>query len=166
MKMKRMVTLAMLTGVSLILFIIELRIPNLLPIPGVKLGLANIVTVYAVFRYRPQETALMVAARILLGAMFSGNLSALIYSACGAFCCLVGMLLLRKILPEKQIWLCSIIGAMFHNCGQIAAAVAVMRTFSVAAYLPLLLVSGSLAGLFTGLTAQFLLKRIQPMQKG
>ena len=53
MKMKRMVTLAMLTGVSLILFIIELRIPNLLPIPGVKLGLANIVTVYAVFRYRP-----------------------------------------------------------------------------------------------------------------
>ena len=82
------------------------------------------------------------------------------------FRCLLGMLLLRKILPEKQIWLCSIIGAMFHNCGQIAAAVAVMRTFSVAAYLPLLLVSGSLAGLFTGLTAQFLLKRIQPMQKG
>ena len=161
MKMKRMVTLAMLTGVSLILFIIELRIPNLLPIPGVKLGLANIVTVYAVFRYCPQETALMVTARILLGAMFSGNLSALIYSACGAFCCLVGMLLLRKILPEKQIWLCSVIGAMFHNFGQICAAVCVMGSLSVAAYLPILLVTGSIAGALTGLTAQLLLQKLR-----
>ena len=154
MKMKRMVTLAMLTGVSLILFIIELRIPNLLPIPGVKLGLANIVTVYAVFRYRPQETALMVTARILLGAMFSGTPSALLYSAAGAVCCLLGMLVLRHILPEKQIWLCSVIGAMLHNIGQITAAVIIMRSFGVIAYLPLLLVTGSLAGVFTGICAR------------
>lgn len=159
MNTKRLVMLGLLTGLSLILFIIELRIPNLLPIPGVKLGLANIVTVYAVFRFTAKETALIVCARILLGAMFSGNLSALIYSACGAVCCLLGMLLLRRILPQKQIWLCSIIGAMLHNIGQICAAVAVMRSVSVVAYLPILLVTGSAAGLFTGLTAQFIVSR-------
>lgn len=161
MKTKRIVLLGLLTGLALILFIIELRIPNPFPIPGVKLGLANIVTVYAVFRFKPQETALIVAARVLLGAMFSGNLSALLYSAAGAVCCLLGMLLLRRVLPEKQLWLCSVIGAMFHNIGQIAAACAVMDSLSVIAYLPMLLLTGSAAGLFTGLTAQLLLSRMR-----
>ena len=161
MKIRKLTELALLSSVALIIFVIELRIPNPFPIPGVKLGLANIVTVYAVFRYRPSETAMIVAVRLLLGAMFSGNPSALLYSAAGAICCLLGMLALRKILPEKQIWLCSIIGAMLHNTGQIAAAVIIMRSFGVIAYLPVLLVTGSLAGAFTGLCAQFLLNRIK-----
>ena len=158
MSTKKTVLLGLLTGISLILFIVEMRIPNPFPIPGVKLGLANIVTVYAVFRFRAQETALIVAARVLLGAVFSGNLSALLYSTAGAVCCLLGMLLMRRILPQEQLWLCSIIGAMFHNIGQIAAACAVMGSLSVIAYLPLLLLTGSAAGLFTGLTAQLILR--------
>ena len=161
MKIKRLTELALLSAVALIIFVIELRIPNPFLIPGVKLGLANIVTVYAVFRYQPSETALIVAVRLLLGAMFSGNPSALLYSAAGAICCLLGMLLLRHVLPEKQIWLCSVIGAMLHNLGQIMAAVCIMQSFSVIAYLPLLLVTGSLAGAFTGICAQLLLKRIK-----
>ena len=161
MNIRRMTELALLSAVALIIFVIELRIPNPFPIPGVKLGLANIVTVYAVFRYRPSETAMIVVVRLLLGAMFSGNPSALLYSAAGAIACLCGMLLLRRILPEKQIWLCSVIGAMLHNIGQITAAVIIMRSFSVAAYLPILLVTGSLAGAFTGLCTQLLLNRIK-----
>ena len=166
MNTRRIVTLSMLTGIALIIFILELRLPNLLPIPGVKLGLANIITVYAVFRFTPKETALIVTARVLLGAVFSGNPSALIYSAAGAFCCLLGMIALRGVLPAERIWLCSVIGAMLHNTGQIAAACAVMRSVSVAAYLPVLLVTGTIAGLFTGLTAQFLLKRMQGERGG
>ena len=161
MNIRRLTELALLSSVALIIFVIELRIPNPFPIPGVKLGLANIVTVYAVFRFRPSETAMIVAVRLLLGAMFSGNPSALLYSAAGAVCCLFGMLALRKILPEKQIWLCSVIGAMLHNIGQITAAVILMQSISVIAYLPLLIVTGSLAGLFTGLCAQYLLHRIK-----
>ena len=84
MNIRRLTELALLSAVALIIFVIELRIPNPFPIPGVKLGLANIVTVYAVFRYRPSETAMIVTVRLLLGAMFSGNLSALLYSAAGA----------------------------------------------------------------------------------
>ena len=161
MNIRRMTELALLSSAALIMFVIELRIPNPFPVPGVKLGLANIVTVYAVFRYRPSETAMIVTVRLLLGAMFSGNPSALLYSAAGAVACLLGMLALRRILPEKQIWLCSVIGAMLHNIGQITAAVLIMRGFGVAAYLPILLVTGSLAGLFTGLCAQLLLGRMR-----
>lgn len=161
MNIRKMTELALLSSVALIIFIIELRIPNPFPIPGVKLGLANIVTVYAVFRYRPSETAMIVTVRLLPGAIFSGNPSALLYSAAGAACCLLGMLALRRILPEKQIWLCSVIGAMLQNIGQITAAVILMRSIGVIAYLPLLLVTGSLAGLFTGLCAQLLLSRIK-----
>jgi len=151
--------LGLLTAAALILFIVELRFPSIIPVPGIKLGLANIVTVYAVFRFTPVETAMTVFARVLLGAMFSGNFSALIYSASGAFFCLLGMLALRHILPEKQIWLCSVIGAMLHNIGQILAAAAVMRSWAVAAYLPILLAAGSVAGLMTGLAAQLILSR-------
>ena len=161
MYIRRLTELALLSSVALIIFVIELRIPNPFPIPGVKLGLANIVTVYAVFRYRPSETAMIVTVRLLLGAMFSGNPSALLYSTAGAITCLCGMLLLRRILPEKQIWLCSVIGAMLHNIGQITAAVIIMRSFGVVAYLPILLVTGSLAGAFTGVCTQLLLNRIK-----
>ena len=161
MNIRRLTELALLSSVALIIFVIELRIPNPFPIPGVKLGLANIVTVCAVFRCRPSETAMIVAVRLLLGAMFSGNPSALLYSAAGAAACLGGMLLLRHILPEKQIWLCSVIGAMLHNIGQITAAVIMMQSLGVIAYLPILLVTGSLAGAFTGLCAQLLLDRIK-----
>lgn len=161
MNIRRLTELAMLSAVALIIFVIELRIPNPFPIPGVKLGLANIVTVYAVFRCKPSETAMIVAVRLLLGAVFSGNPSALLYSAAGAISCLCGMLLLRGVLPEKQIWLCSVIGAMLHNLGQITAAVIIMRSFGVVAYLPLLLVTGSLAGAFTGICTQLLLGRIK-----
>ncbi len=161
MKAERMTELALLSAVSLIIFVVELHIPNPFPIPGMKLGLANVVTVYAVFRYSPSETALIVFVRLLLGAIYSGNPSALLYSAAGAVCCLIGMVLLRRFLPEKQVWLCSVVGAMLHNIGQIAAAVLITRSPGVITYLPILLSSGSLAGAFTGLCAQFLLSRLK-----
>ena len=81
MSAKRLAELAVLTAVSLIIFIIELQIPNPFPIPGIKLGLANIITVYAVYHYKPYEAVMIVAVRLLLGSVFSGNISALIYSA-------------------------------------------------------------------------------------
>lgn len=161
MKIHRLTELALLTATALIIFIAELRFPEILPIPGVKLGLANIITVYAVFHYQPGETAMLVTARLLLGAMFSGNASALLYSAAGAYLCLIGMLGVRHFVPEAYIWLCSVIGAILHNSGQLLAAVAVTRTTAVLSYFPVLLVAGSIAGLFTGICAQLLIKRFE-----
>ncbi len=161
MSTKKLTELALLTAVALIIFVVELRIPNLVPIAGVKLGLANIITVYAVFRYKPNETAMIVTARLLLGAMFSGTAVTLLYSASGAFLCLVGMLSLRNIIPKNWIWLCSITGAIFHNIGQIIMAVILMKTTAVLANLPILMISGCIAGAFTGLCAQLLLNRLE-----
>ena len=165
MKLHKLTELSLLTAVALIIFVVELHFPDILPLPGVKLGLANIITVFAVFRYRPHETFLLVASRVLLGTFFSGNPSALLYSAAGALLCLAGMLALRPLLSVRYLWLCSVIGAILHNTGQIAAACAVTGSFSVLSYLPFLLLTGSIAGLFTGLCAQAVTKRLDRMQR-
>lgn len=161
MKAKRIAELSVLTAVSLIIFIVELQIPNPFPIPGIKLGLANIITVFAVYHYKAYEVALIVTVRLLLGSVFSGNFMALIYSASGAFLCLIGMLLLKRMIDEKHIWIASVFGAVLHNTGQMIAAVIVTQTVEIVAYYPFLLVSGCLAGLFTGLCAQLIMPRIK-----
>lgn len=159
MNIRRLTQLSLLTAMALIIFVIELRFPNILPIPGVKLGLANIITVYAVYRFKAGETAMLVFVRILMGTIFSGNMTSLIYSASGAAFCLLGMLLICRIVPRNFIWLSSVLGAVLHNTGQILAAMLVMKTVSVIAYYPILLVSGCIAGFFTGMCAQLVLKR-------
>ncbi|MDE7138347.1 MAG: Gx transporter family protein, partial [Ruminococcus sp.] len=107
MSVRKITRLALLTAIALIIFIIEMRIPNLIQIPGVKLGLANIVTVYAVYHFTAKETFLILISRILLGSIFGGNISAIIYSLSGALLCFAGMTFLRHIIDEKYIWLCS-----------------------------------------------------------
>ena len=161
MNTKKLTQLGLLTTIALIIFIVELRIPNLAPIPGIKLGLANIVTVYAVYHCNAKETALILYARIILGSIFGGNMLALFYSLGGGTLCLIGMLFLRKVIDEKHIWICSVLGAVLHNIGQIFVAVYVMKTTTVISYLPFLMVSGCIAGVFTGLIAQILISRVR-----
>ena len=160
MKPRRIAELAVLCAVSLVIFIVELQIPNPFPIPGIKLGPANVVAVYAVYRYKPYEVMLLVTVRILLASVFSGNFMALIYSFSGSVLCLLGMLLLRRVIDEKHLWLASVFGAVLHNTGQIIAALIVLQTPSVIAYYPFLIVSGCLAGAFTGLAAQLVTARL------
>ena len=160
-KVKRLTELSVLTAVALIIFVVELQIPNPFPIPGIKLGLANIITVYAVYRYKPYEVAAITVVRLILGAVFAGNFAALIYSASGAALCLIGMLILRRFIDEKHIWISSVFGAILHNTGQMAAALIITQTPQLLAYYPFLLVSGCLAGAFTGLCAQIVISRLK-----
>ena len=164
MKIKRLTELALLTALALILFIVELRLPGLVPVPGVKLGLANIITVYAVYHYKASETAMLVVCRVFLGAFFGGSMLTLLYSLAGALLCLAGMLLLKRVIPEKQIWLCSAFGAVLHNIGQLAVACAVAGT-GMLAYFPFLLTAGCIAGAFTGGCAQLVLLRSRKEKK-
>ncbi len=161
---RRLTLLSLLTAAALIVFVIEQQIPNPLPVPGAKLGLANIFTVYAVFRFRPQEALGLVLTRVILGSLFGGTFlsPAMIFSLSGGLMCLGGMLLLRKILDERHIWLGSVYGALLHNTGQTIAAVFVMRTTAVIWYFPFLAVIGCAAGAFTGLTAQLIIDRTSP----
>ena len=150
----------MLTALALIIFTVELQLPTLAPIPGMKLGLANIVTVYAVYSFSAGETAMLVVVRVLLGALIAGNLMSLAYSLAGGLLCLAGMLLLRRVIDRKHIWVCSVLGAVLHNIGQTAIAVVLMQTRTVIAYLPFLLLSGCAAGALTGMAAQLVTGRM------
>ena len=161
MRTKRLTRDAMLAGVALIIFTIEAQIPPLTSIPGIKMGLANIITVYAAFAIGPADAAIILATRVLLGSVIAGNMSTLMYSAAGGLLCLAAMLGLRRMLTSSQLWVASVIGAAAHNVGQIAVAVAVTGTPALLAYLPVLLMSGMIAGLFTGLCAQALVKRLK-----
>ena len=161
MNTKHVTRLALLTTVALILFIVEAQIPPPVPVPGVKLGLANIVTVYAMFRYGPKDTLLILLARVLLGSMFAGTMMALLFSLAGGLLCWLVMIPLRRVLSERQIWICGILGAICHNIGQILVCIAVYQTTAVLVYLPVLMLSGIVTGLFTGLAAYFLQKGLR-----
>ena len=150
----------MLTAFALIIFTVELQLPTLAPVPGMKLGLANIITVYAVYSFSAGETAMVVTVRVLLGSLIAGNMVSLVYSLAGGLLCLAGMLLLRRVIDKKHIWVCSILGAVLHNIGQTAAAIVMMQTKTVIAYLPFLLVSGCIAGALTGMAAQLVVSRL------
>jgi heptaprenyl diphosphate synthase len=149
----------LLTAVALTIFLIEVQLP-VLPIPGAKLGLANIVTVYAVMALGPGDALLILLSRVFLGAVFSGQMSAFFYSLGGGLLCWAAMCGLKGIFTPKQIWLLSPISAMFHNVGQLLVAAGMLRSWAVFAWLPYLLLAGAAAGLFTGLAAQFLLERL------
>jgi heptaprenyl diphosphate synthase len=92
--------------------------------------------------------------RIFLGSLFTGQLVSFFYSLSGGLLCLIGMALLNRLLHGKSLWFVSICGAILHNIGQILAAMLVMQTLQVIWYLPFLLLSGCVTGLFTGLVAE------------
>ena len=159
MKTERMTRLALLTAFASVIFIVELQLPDLIAIPGIKAGLANIITVYALYKYTWQDAIFITLSRIIIGAIFSGNFSAILYSLSGAFFSLIVMICFMRIIPAKYVWLCSAVGGILHNVGQIAAAVAITGTSAIMSYLPFLILSGCIAGTFTGLCAGFAVNR-------
>ena len=130
-----------------------------MPLPGVKLGLANIVTVFTVFALSPKDGILVLSARIFLGAVFAGNFSTIFYSAAGGACAILVTIGLKKILKGNQLWVAGCLGAMAHSIGQMAMAVILLGTPSIIIYLPVMIVISIITGLFTGLCAQFLVNR-------
>lgn len=157
---RRLTRLALLTAIALTIFLIEAQLPAPIPVPGVKLGLANIVTVYAMYTLGPGDALLILVARVFLGAVFSGQMMTLFYSLGGGLLCWLALLALRRVLSREQLWLCSPLSAVCHNLGQLAVAAALLGTWTVLAYLPYLILAGAASGLFTGLCAQFLLRRL------
>lgn len=159
MKAKKLALMALLTAIALTIFMIEAQIPALVPVPGVKIGLANIVTVFAVFAIGPGEAAMILFARIFLGAVFAGNFSTIFYSGAGGLCAILVTILLRKLLTPSQLWVAGIMGAIAHSIGQMAMAMLITQTLSIIVYLPVLIAISIVTGLFTGLCAQFLINR-------
>ena len=140
----RITRLALLTAIALTIFMAEAQLP-VLPIPGVKLGLANIVTVYAMFALGPRDALLVLSSRVFLGAVFSGQMMTLFYSGAGGLLSWSMLALLRRPLGRERIWLASPVSALFHNLGQLLAAAGIARSWAVLAYLPYLVLAGCAA---------------------
>ena len=159
MKTRKLTLLALLTAIALTIFMVEAQIPALVPIPGIKLGLANIVTVFAVFALGPKDACLVLTARIFLGAVFAGNFSTIFYSAAGGALAIAVTIGLRRILTKKQLWVAGALGAVAHSLGQMVMAVLLTGTPGLIVYLPVMIAVSIVTGTFTGLCAQFLVNR-------
>jgi len=159
MKVRKLTLLALLSAIALTIFMVEAQIPPIVPLPGVKLGLANIVTVFTVFVLGAKEGIAVLFVRIFLGTVFAGNFSTIFYSAGGGICAIGVTILLKKLLTERQLWVAGCLGAIAHSVGQMAVAMTLLGTPSLIIYLPVMIVISIITGLFTGLCAQFLVNR-------
>ena len=155
MSTKKLTTLALYTTLSLAIYAVESAIPPLVPIPGMKLGLANIITLILLQRYSWKDASFVLVARILLSTLLFGQLLSLFYSLAGGFFSLLIMLLLNNLLQKRWVFLTGAAGGLAHNMGQLLVAFLLTATSGVLAYLPFLVLSGILTGLFTGLAASF-----------
>ena len=159
MDLKKLLQLALLTGVSMILFLVEAQIPPLVPVPGVKLGLPNIAVVFALYRLRTRTASAISLLRVALAALLFGSVLSLAYSAAGAVCSFAVMWLLRRS-GRFGCTGVSVAGAVVHNLAQIAAAALLLETASLTWYIPVLCLSGTIAGVCIGLLSALLIERI------
>ena len=157
-KTKRLVLLAMLTAVAMILSYVESLLPSV-GIPGVKMGLANIAVIFALFRFGWKEAAALSLVRAVLVSLLFGSVGAMLYSLAGAVLSLAVMALLRRIDRFSTVGV-SVAGGVAHNAGQILMAMLILQTKQLLGYLPVLAVSGIAGGVLTGLVAALLIRRI------
>ena len=158
---KQLTLCALLTAMALGLSYLENFFPLALaiPIPGVKLGLANIVTLFALYILGPVQALMILIARCFLGAVFAGNMNALIFSLLGGVTAMLMMILLSRF-RKLSVYGVSIGGAAAHNCGQVAAAIFTLGNTAPLYYLPILLCVALFTGALTGLIAACLFKAL------
>ena len=160
MRTSKITQIALLISFALIIHVLEAQIPPIVPVPGVKLGLSNIITVLALYLLKKREAVVVVLLRVFMSSVFSGSLSAFLYAMSGSLLSLCVMLPLSSVLPAKYMFLLSVLGAAAHNLGQILAAILITRIPYLIMYLPVLVLSGCIAGLFTGLSAALVFDRL------
>ena len=163
-KTRRLALMALLTAIALTIFVVEAQIPAPVPIPGVKLGLANIITLITMRLLGKREAGAVLLVRVLMGAMFAGSPSTLLFSAAGGALAYLLMCLLAERFGPDRLWIVSALAGIAHNAGQLLACALVVKTPGVFAYAPVLAASGVITGVFTGLAAQYLLKALKKVK--
>ena len=162
-RVKRVAYDAVFAALALSLFALEAYVPIPIPLPGVKLGLSNIVSLFAMFALGPVDALVILAMRIGLGSLFSGSLTGFLYSLAGGTACYLVTLILYFVLTERQIWVAGVFGAVTHVTAQVAVAAALTQTAEVFYYLPVLVAIAIGTGALTGLLAQFTYLRTRPI---
>ena len=160
MRAKKIAAMGLLVALAMVLSWVEQLVPLSVQVPGVKLGLANLAVIFALYRLGARAAWTVSLLRVALVSITFGNAYSLWYSLAGAVLSLLVMGLLRKTGRFSLLGV-SVAGAVSHNLGQIAVAAAVLGAASMAYYLPVLLVSGTAAGVCVGAVAAILVRRIQ-----
>lgn len=160
MKTKKVTVMALTVALAMILSFVESQIPAFVAIPGVKMGLANIAVVFALYKLGWKEAVLISLIRVFLVSLLFGTGASLFYSVAGAVLSLVGMIALKatKLFSSVAV---SVAGGVLHNVGQIAMACFLLETDVLRYYLPFLALSGILAGVVIGVVAAILVKRVR-----
>ncbi|GAA0776203.1 Gx transporter family protein [Clostridium subterminale] len=159
---RKMIYISLLVAMSLVLHIFENMIPVPFITPGTRLGLANIITVIALYTLSYKEAFLVLFLRILLSVMFGGSVSRLIYSLSGGILSYIFMVFTKYLGKEKvSIVGVSCAGAVFHNVGQLLAASLIVKTMSIMLYLPIMSVAGIGTGIFVGITSNFAVEHLK-----
>ena len=156
----KLTTLALMVTFALILSYIESRIPAFVAIPGIKVGLANIAVIFALYKMGIGEAIALSAVRVVLVSLLFGNPVSLIYSLAGAVLSLAVMFVLKKLTPLGEVTV-SVCGGVMHNVGQIVVASIILDTNVVAYYLPFLILSGTIAGVVVGAVSALLIKKVR-----
>lgn len=163
-KSKSIALCGLLTATALVLSLVERMFPvsAVIPIPGVKLGLANVVTLFALVRLNRRDALAVLLVRVTLASVFMGSITSFLFALFGG---LLAMLVMLLLLPGRDRWISfigiSAAGAAAHNIGQIGAAMMVLRSIYVAAYLPLLLLSGLVMGISTGIVSRAVIEHLE-----
>ena len=147
------------TALALIFSYLESLIPIRFGIPGIKLGLANLLTVILLYKRNAREALLLSVVRVILSGFLFGNLFSIVYSLAGGILSLFVMAVLKGT-GRFSVMGVSVAGGVFHNMGQLLVAMAAVETYRVGYYFPVLLIAGVVTGLLIGTVAEQVLKRL------
>lgn len=166
---QQLAAIGMLSALALVLSFLESLIPFQPGLPGIKLGLANLVIVFALYRMNVHSALLINTVRILLAGLLFSGLFGLLYSAAGAAASLTAMTLLLQINRKREqvgksilfsIFGVSMTGGVFHNLGQLLVAILFLSSLNLIYYLPVMIISGIVTGLINGVIARLLLQKL------
>ena len=160
METRKIARMGLLVALSMILSYVESLIPAFVAVPGVKVGLANIVVIFALYTLGPIEALIVSLLRVILSSFLFGSVLSLLYSLSGALLSLSGMILMKK-LKIFSTTVVSVTGGVLHNVGQILVACLVLETDVLLYYLPVLRLSGTITGAVIGIIASLVIKRLE-----
>ena len=163
-KTVKLTFLGLFTAVALVFSFLETLIPNMVPIPGFKLGLANFAVLLALYLFGFKETVIVDVCRIILSALLFGNFFSFLYALTGAAFALAIELIIKKTDKFSPIGV-SVFGAIFHNLGQFLVAVIILKSFGILYYLPFTLLFCVLSGALNGYLVLILKDRLKFLKK-
>lgn len=159
---KKIAYVSLLVAIALIFSYVEILIPFNFGIPGVKLGLANVISIISIYLFGPYIALVIVVLRILLSGFLFGNLYSILYSLCGGILSIIAMSVIKKT-NKFSIYGVSMCGGVFHNIGQLIVAMITVNQMKISYYGPILIVSGMIMGLLVGFLSNQILIRLKHM---